>query len=151
MLRKDGHYPIKTFSTLHKFGSQKFLPASNLAFKTFWAVPHSELEKKYNSPHIFSRLTWAVPKKYSPLPNFFDPSPQKQWRLQDEGFIVYYLKNCLWILPLTVVAQLSPNQKCYQLSQPEIEVAVVENVCGILHVHMCRKDTISRVRRLKPL
>ena len=81
VLWKDGHHPIITFSTLHKFGSQKFLPASNLAFKTFWSVPHSEFEKKYNSPHIFSRLTWAVPKKYSPLPNFFWSLPPETMKI----------------------------------------------------------------------
>ena len=31
-----------------------------------------------------------------------------------------------WILPLTVTAQQSPNQNYYQLSQPEIEFAIVE-------------------------
>ena len=27
---QDGHYPITTFSTVHEFGSQKFLPDWNL-------------------------------------------------------------------------------------------------------------------------
>ena len=32
-----------------------------------------------------------------------------------------------WLIPLTVTAQLSPNQNCYQVSQPQTEFAIVEN------------------------
>ena len=33
VLRKDGPHPITTFSTVHEFGSQKFLLDRNLALK----------------------------------------------------------------------------------------------------------------------
>ena len=42
-----------------------------------------------------------------------------------------------WLLPLTVTAQQSPNWKCYQLSQPEIEFAIIEKCmrhCACAHV-----------------
>ena len=54
-----------------------------------------------------------------------------------EGFFVYYLKNCLWLLPLTVTVQLSPNRNCYQLSQTELKFAVVEKCmrhCACTHL-----------------
>ena len=60
------------------------------------------------------------------------------------------MKDDLWwlLLPLTVKTQLSPNRNYYQLSQPEIEFAIVENVCGIVHAHLCRKEDIFMQKRL---
>ena len=44
-----------------------------------------------------------------------------------------------WLLPLTFTEELRPNWNCYQLSQPEIEFAIVEKLCSIVHALMCRK------------
>ena len=53
-----------------------------------------------------------------------------------------------WLLPLTVKAQLSPNQNCYLLFKPEIEFGIVDKLCGIVHVHVCRDEDIFRQRWL---
>ena len=57
-----------------------------------------------------------------------------------------HLKKCLRLLTLTATAQLTPNRKSYQLSKPEIEYHVMEEMYAALR--MCRKDDILRQRRL---
>ena len=50
-------------------------------------------------------------------------------------------KNCFWLLALTVPAQLSLNRICYQQSQPEIEVDIMERFmrhCACTHVQRRR-------------
>ena len=58
-----------------------------------------------------------------------------------------HLKKCLRLLTLTATAQLTVNRKSYQLSEPEIEFHVMEEMYAELC--MCtRKDNIFRQRRL---
>ena len=121
---------------LHKFGSQKFLQGSNLAFKRLsmrsfcwmslmkatyllqqenetnnwwlnWALPHSELNKESIPPSSIL---------------FLPPPPRNNEDHKTKGLLYITWKNYLWLLPLTVIVQLSPSRKCYQLFQPEIEL-----------------------------
>ena len=59
-----------------------------------------------------------------------------------ERCIVYYLKKML-ITPL-LDSHNTTVPKCYQLSLPEIEFAVMErNVCGIAHAYICRETQLN--------
>ena len=75
-----------------------------------------------------------------------------RWKTTFDRATLYYLnKKHLRLLILTVKAQLTANRKSYQLSKPEIEFHVMEEIYAVLtitHVHMCRKDDIFRQRRL---
>ena len=53
------------------------------------------------------------------------------------GCIIFYLKKCLWLLHLTATAQLTPNRKSYQLSKPEIEFHVMEEIYAASHMRKC--------------
>ena len=90
-------------------------------------LPFFPPKNKKNYPHFFSFLP----------PNLFYHPSQKKWRSYWRVFFAYYLKNCLWLLPLTVTVQLSPNRNCYQLSQTELKFAVVEKCmrhCACTHL-----------------
>lgn len=49
---------------------------------------------------------------------------------------------------LTAAAQLTPNWKSHQMSNPEIEFDMKKCDIGTMHVHVCGKDKIFRQRRL---
>ena len=51
-----------------------------------------------------------------------------------------HLKKCLRLLTLTATAQLTPNQKSYQLSKPEKEFHVMEEMYAALRMHMCAEN-----------
>ena len=53
------------------------------------------------------------------------------------GCIIFYLKKCLWLLHLTATAQLTPNRKSYQLSKPEKEFHVMEEMYAASRMCMC--------------
>ena len=57
------------------------------------------------------------------------------------GCIVYYLKKCLWHLTLTAKAQLTSNRKSYQLSKPEIELHVMEEMYAAWRMCTCAEKT----------
>ena len=57
------------------------------------------------------------------------------------GSIVYYLKKYLRLLTLTATAQLTPNGKSYQLSKPEIEFHVIEEMYAALRKCMSAEKT----------
>ena len=57
------------------------------------------------------------------------------------GCIVYYLKKCLLLLTLTVPAQLTQNWKSCQLSKPDIELHVMEEMYAALCMCMCAEKT----------
>ena len=46
-------------------------------------------------------------------------------------------KKCWWLLALTVTAQLTWHRKCYQLSKPEIEFDVMEEMYVASCMHTC--------------
>ena len=50
-------------------------------------------------------------------------------------------KKCLRLITLTVTAQLTPNRKFYQLSQPDIEFHLMEEMYAALCMCMCAKTT----------
>ena len=49
-------------------------------------------------------------------------------------------KKYLRLLTLTATAQLTPNRKSYQLSKPEKEFHVMEEMYAALHMHMCAEN-----------
>ena len=51
-------------------------------------------------------------------------------------------KKCLRLLTLTAKAQLTPNRKSYQLSKPEIEFHVMEEMYVALRLCTCEEKTI---------
>ena len=50
-------------------------------------------------------------------------------------------KKYLRLLTLTATAQLTPNRKSYQLSKPEIEFHMMEEMYAALHMCMCSEKT----------
>ena len=54
---------------------------------------------------------------------------------------VYYLKKYFWLLTLTAAAQLTLNRKSYQLSKPEIEFHVMEEMYAALCNCTCAEKT----------
>ena len=48
----------------------------------------------------------------------------------------------LQLLTLTATAQLTPNRKSYQLSKPEKEFHVIEEMYAALRMHMCAEKKI---------
>ena len=67
------------------------------------------------------------------------------------NILEYYLKTCLWLLPLTVTAQPSPNRNCYQLSHPEIEFAIVEKCMRHCSCTRVQKRRHFKAKTTKPL
>ena len=64
-----------------------------------------------------------------------------------EGVQYITWKKCLRLLTLTVTAQLTPNRKFYQLSLTGNRIPHDgRNVRGIMHVHVCRKDSFWQRR-----
>ena len=59
------------------------------------------------------------------------------------GCIVYSIspKIILQLLTLTATAQLTPNRKSYQLSKPEKEFHVIEEMYAASHMRMCAENT----------
>ena len=57
------------------------------------------------------------------------------------GGISYYLKKKLRLLTLTATAQLTPNRKSYQLSKPEKEFYVMEEIDAASRMRMCAEKT----------
>ena len=51
------------------------------------------------------------------------------------------LKKCLRLLTLTATAQLTPNRKSYQLSKPEIEFHMMEEMYAALCMCTCAEKT----------
>ena len=45
-----------------------------------------------------------------------------------------------WLQPMTVTAELSPNQTCYQLSKTEIEFCHSRKICVELCLHTCAEN-----------
>ena len=65
----------------------------------------------------------------------------------DRVYSILPEKKCLRLLTLTTTVQLTLNRKSYQLSKPEIEFHMMEEMYAALC--MCtRKDDIFRQRRL---
>ena len=52
-----------------------------------------------------------------------------------------HLKKCLRLLTLTATAQMTPNQKSYQLSKPEIEFHMMEEMYAALCMRGCAEKT----------
>ena len=50
-------------------------------------------------------------------------------------------KKCLRLLTLTAKAQLTPNRKSFQLSKPEIEFHVMEEMYAALRMCTCAEKT----------
>ena len=50
------------------------------------------------------------------------------------GYSILPEKKCLRLITLTVTAQLTPNRKFYQLSKPEIELQMMEEMYATLHM-----------------
>ena len=62
--------------------------------------------------------------------------PSREWEchsLED----VNNLKKYLLLLTLTATAQLTPNRKSFQLSNPEIEFHVMEEIYAALRMCTC--------------
>ena len=53
-----------------------------------------------------------------------------------------------WLLTLTAKRQLMSNRICYQVSKPEMEFHMRDDICGIAHAHTNRKDKIFMQRWL---
>ena len=66
--------------------------------------------------------------------------------MAEDDLTVYYVNKIFTTLTLAATAQLTPNRKSYQLSEPEIEINVMEDMYAALHMY--RKDDILRQRRL---
>ena len=63
--------------------------------------------------------------------------------------IVYYLKNCWWLLILTATAKLTQHQISYQLFESEIEFDVIKKTYDAVHMHTCaKKNDAFRQRHL---
>ena len=60
-----------------------------------------------------------------------------------EGCIIKTWKKYWQLLNLTATAQLTLNQKSYQLSEPEIEFDVMEEMYTALCMLMCEEKTTT--------
>ena len=63
------------------------------------------------------------------------------WKTIFDRVTVYYLKKILRLLTLTATAQLTPNRKSYQLSKPEKEFYVMEEIDAASRMRMCAEKT----------
>ena len=132
-----------------------------------WAMPHSGLKpKNENVPKEEDDLWWkktfwwkTIFDRRRPLTEndlcrkttFVGRQPLMEddlrWkttfngRQPSIGCIVYYLKKCLRLLTLTVPAQLTQNWKSCQLSKPDIEFHVMEEMYAALCMCMCAEKT----------
>ena len=64
-----------------------------------------------------------------------------QWKMTSDRVTVYYLKKKLRLLTLKATAQLTQNRKSYQLSKPEIEFHMMEEMYATLGMCACAKKT----------
>ena len=66
-----------------------------------------------------------------------------QWKTTfDRVFSILPEKKCLQLLILTATTQLTPNRKFYQLSKPEIEFHVMEEMYAALCMSTSAEKTI---------
>ena len=66
-----------------------------------------------------------------------------QWKTSfDRVYSILPEKKCLQLLTLTATAQLIPNRKSYQMSKPEKEFHVIEEMYAALRMRMCAEKTI---------
>ena len=148
---------------------QPFLPYTNLAPKKFLLDRNLALKFHYQTGLSMSSLRWtsstkatyllqqeyktnngwlsfAVPKRKKsslsiffslPLPILLTPSPLKTMRFTWRWRVYPILpeKNCLWLLSLTVQHNWAKNGNV-------ISCLNQNNVCGIVHAHVCRRDNI---------
>ena len=62
------------------------------------------------------------------------------WKMTfDKVYITW--KKCLRLLTLTTTTQLTPNRKSYQLSKPEKELHVMEEMYAASRIRMCAEKT----------
>ena len=64
-----------------------------------------------------------------------------RWKTTFDRVTVYYLKKYFRLLTLTTRAQLTVNRKSYQLSKPEIEFHVMEEMYAALRMCACAETT----------
>ena len=65
-----------------------------------------------------------------------------QWKTPfDRVFSILPEKKCLQLLILTATTQLTPNRKFYQLSKPEKEFHMMEEMYAALRMRMCAEKT----------
>jgi len=60
---------------------------------------------------------------------------------KNKGCTVHYLKKCWRLFTLTATEQLTPNQKFNQISKPEIEFDVNEEMYIVLRMRTCAEKT----------
>ena len=93
------------------------------------------------SPPIIFLLN-LTPKKMAPLKKILSNPQQKKSSWPPlVGCIIYYLKKCWRLHTLTVIAQLTPNKKSYQLYKAEIEFNVMEEMYAASCMRMCAEKT----------
>ena len=51
---------------------------------------------------------------------------------------------------MTVTAQLTPQRKCYQLSESEIEFDMMEKMYAALRMRTCAEETTFQAKTTKP-
>ena len=79
-----------------------------------------------------------------------DPKEEEdlRWKMTFDR-VLYYLKKILRLLTLTATAQLTPNQRSYQLSKQEIESHMIKEMYTALRKRTCEeKKTTFDGRRL---